>query len=190
MAISEDNKSLARNLRDIMGGTPTVTKYWDDAHASDIDIMIVEDAPADGLTSYASLGLSDANTGLTAGDKALGVEILLSLASACAEGANMIATCGLSIKKGEIAPSPGAIVPRVLELYDDGRDMKHAMLISPFVWELKTLSFPAKTVAWLQVLPISDPERNYALANGSEALEDLFEEHQIDTFDIDRPSIL
>ncbi|KQV56778.1 MULTISPECIES: suppressor of fused domain protein [unclassified Caulobacter] len=190
MAVSEENKSLARYLKDVTQGSPTVTKYWDDAHVSDIDIMIIKDAPAKGVSTYASLALSDVRTGLTSGGKALGVEIVLALATDCAEGANMIATCGFSIKKGEVVPTPGAIIPRVLELYGDGRDMKHAMLISPFLWELETQTFPAKTVAWLQVLPISDPERDYALANGPEALEDLFEEHQIDVFDIDRPSVL
>jgi hypothetical protein len=190
MAVSEENRSLARYLKDVTRGSPTVTKYWDDAHVSDIDIMIIKDAPAKGVSTYASLALSDVRTGLTSGGKALGVEIVLALATDCAEGANMIATCGFSIKKGEVVPTPGAIIPRVLELYGDGRDMKHAMLISPFLWELETQAFPAKTVAWLQVLPISDPERDYALANGPEALEDLFEEHQIDVFDIDRPSVL
>jgi hypothetical protein len=64
------------------------------------------------------------------------------------------------------------------------------MLISPFVWDLETQSFSGKSVAWLQVLPISDAERDYALANGPEALEDLFQDRQIDVFDIDRPSAL
>lgn len=189
MAVSEENKSLARYLRDVTQGSPTVTKYWDDARASDVDIMILKDVPAGGVSTYATLALSDAATGLTSNDKPLGVEIVLALATACAEGANMIATCGFSIKKGEVTPTPGAIIPRVLELYG-ARDMKHAMLISPFLWDLQTQFFPAKTVAWLQVLPISDAERDYALANGAEALEDRFEEHQIDVFDIDRPSVL
>lgn len=35
MAVSEDNKSLARYLRDVTQSSPTVTKYWDDAHVSD-----------------------------------------------------------------------------------------------------------------------------------------------------------
>ncbi len=190
MAVTEDNKALARYLRDVMQAAPVITKYWDDARASDIDIMIVRDAPADAVTTYASLGLSDTSTGLTIGDKVLGVEILLPMASACAHAANMIATCGFSIKKGEITPTPGAIIPRVLELYGDGRHMKHAMLIAPFVWDLETQTFPDKAVAWLQVLPISDAERDHALANGPEALEDLFEDRQIDVFDIDRSSVL
>ena len=188
MAVSEDNKSLARYLRDVTQGSPTVTKYWDDAHVSDVDIMIIKDVPAGGVSTYASLALSDAKTGLTSGGKALGVEILLALATA--EGANMIATCAFSIKKGEITPLPGVVIPRALELYGEGREMKHAMLISPFVWDLETQSFSAKSVAWLQVLPISDAERDYALANGPEALEDLFQDRQIDVFDIDRPSAL
>ncbi|MGY4507558.1 suppressor of fused domain protein [Bradyrhizobium sp. USDA 3650] len=190
MAVSEDNKSLARYLRDVTQGSPTVTKYWDDAHVCDVDIMIIKNVPAGGVSTYASLALSDAKTGLTSGDKALGIEILLALATECAEGANMIATCAFSIKKAEITPLPGAIIPRALELYGEGRDMKHAMLISPFLWDLETQSFSAKSVAWLQVLPISDAERDYALANGPEALEDLFQDRQIDVFDIDRPSAL
>ncbi|MCK1331528.1 hypothetical protein IVB36_09315 [Bradyrhizobium sp. 35] len=107
--------------------------------------MIIKDVPAGGVSTYASLALSDAKTGLTSGGKALGVEILLALATA--EGANMIATCAFSIKKGEITPLPGVVIPRALELYGEGREMKHAMLISPFVWDLETQSFSAKSVA-------------------------------------------
>lgn len=151
--------------------------------------MTIKDAPAGGVSTHASLGLSDAETGLAIDGKHLGVEILLALATDCAESANMIATCAFAIKKGEVAPSPGAILPRALELYGD-RAMKHAMLVSPFLWDLETQSFSAKTVAWLQVTPISDAEREYTLTNGPEALEDMFEAHQIDVFDIHRPSVV
>jgi len=39
-------------------------------------------------------------------------------------------------------------------------------------------------------VPISEKERRYAEENGSEALEELSEEHHIDLFNLNRKSIL
>ena len=47
-----------------------------------------------------------------------------------------------------------------------------------------------QAVAWLQAVPISDPERDLAEREGSDSLEDLFERQQIDVFDLDRPSVV
>jgi hypothetical protein len=55
--------------------------------------------------------------------------------------------------------------------------------------DLTTLELEGKTVAWLLGVPISDGERSFAEENGGDALEALFEEHQIDIFDLTRPSV-
>jgi competence protein ComGC len=55
---------------------------------------------------------------------------------------------------------------------------------------LKTQEFPTKKVAWLLAVPISDKEKDFLTENGSDALESLFEEKQIDIFELDRKSIV
>ena len=46
-----------------------------------------------------------------------------------------------------------------------------------------------KSVAWLMAVPISECEYRYAEAEGPDRLEDLFEQQQIDIFDINRPPV-
>jgi hypothetical protein len=47
-----------------------------------------------------------------------------------------------------------------------------------------------ETVHCLMLLPISDAERTYLATRGIDALEKLFEERQIDIYDINRASAL
>ena len=69
--------------------------------------------------------------------------------------------------------------------------MQHILFIPPFLWEdkLTTLSFNDKKIAWLLVIPISEKELEYAKKHGTDALENLFEEYQIDIFDLKRKSV-
>ena len=85
----------------------------------------------------------------------------------------------------------GLILPRLIELYYPNINMKHICLISPFLWdELKTIELPDIKVAWLLMVPISDEEMNYALKYGVDELESLFEEANIDIFDLNRLSVI
>lgn len=70
--------------------------------------------------------------------------------------------------------------------------MKHFLFVPPFLWEdeLPTLEFEGRSIAWLLALPISDQERSFAESNGSDDLEDLFQQNQIDIFDLERPSVV
>lgn len=64
--------------------------------------------------------------------------------------------------------------------------------VSRFLWDQppQTLRLPRKTVAWLQAIPISTAEPEYARANGSEALEDLLEQQKADAVGLLRESVL
>ena len=88
--------------------------------------------------------------------------------------------------------SPGTIFPDVVDMYGCSTTLKHLMFVSPFLWDekLETLELPSKTVDWLLAVPISEMEYQFAQAEGSGRLEDLFEEYQIDIFDINRPSVV
>jgi hypothetical protein len=190
MAVSKENKALAVYLRSKFGGTPSVSKFWDDAKRSDVDIMTVPDSPQPGVSSYATLGLSDSSIGLSSNDVRLGVELILALTNKYEDAANILASSAFAIINSKLKARPGSIFPRVIELYRPDLDMKHILLVPPFLWELETQEFAAKKVAWLLAVPISDEERNFALEKGSDALENVFEQKQIDIFDLDRRSVL
>jgi len=185
-----ENRSLAKYLHTLLGGSPSVIEYWDDPKRSSVDVFRVADVPVSAVSTYATLGLSDCPIGLTVEDVPLRVEFTFALMTRYEEGMNYIATCAFSVINDKVVPKPGVILPRVLELYRPDDDLKHMMLCSPSLWNLETQNFPSKKVAWLQLIPISDAERNYALSNGSEALEDIFEREQVDVTDLDRPSVL
>lgn len=85
---------------------------------------------------------------------------------------------------------PGAIFPRVVELYRPDALLTDIFFVTPFLWPLETQKFESKVVAWLLAVPISQAERDYANANRAEALEAEFERYQIDIFDLDRPSVV
>ena len=76
-------------------------------------------------------------------------------------------------------------------MYYPDSEMEHVLFTSPFLWKkLKTIDFLDKKVAWLLAVPISTKEFLFAEKEGSEALKTLFENEDIDIFDLERNSIL
>jgi len=77
-------------------------------------------------------------------------------------------------------------------MYTNSRTLKHFLFVPPFLWEdrLQTLDLGSKKVAWLLAIGITEEERIFAEQNGSEKLEDVFEERQIDIFNLERPSVV
>ena len=68
--------------------------------------------------------------------------------------------------------------------------MKHIYFTTPYLWDsLNNIIFEREIVTWLLAIPISENELNYIKEKGSDALEDLFEEHHVDIFDIRRKSL-
>ncbi|GDY34022.1 suppressor of fused domain protein [Gandjariella thermophila] len=189
--VSESNRTIARTAAAAFGGRPTVTRYWDDNHHSSVDILTCADQPTEGVNSYATLGLSD--TPLTRDGAQFPVRV--ELVGACANNVdffpNALSTAAFYVINDHLFCQPGTIFPRVIEMYDPDITMKHLMFVSPFIWgdAPHTLELPDKTVAWLLAVPIAEEERRYAETHGAEALEDLFEQAQIDIFDIDRDPV-
>ena len=190
MSVSDDNKAITRYVRSVIGGSSVVAEYWDDAHASSVDIFSVADVPVTGVTAYATIGPSDHSIGLRVDDVPLGVEFVGAAATRYDVFPNILATCAFNIINTKMACQPGTVFPRVVEMYKADSDMKDVLFVPPFLWELKTLDFDSKKVAWLLAVPISEGENAYARDNGSDVLEALFEDRQIDIFDLDRTSVV
>lgn len=68
--------------------------------------------------------------------------------------------------------------------------MKHILFITPFLWDIDDLLFEDRTVIWLMAVPISNEELDYLRRNGSDKLEQLFEEQQIDFYDLNRQDVI
>lgn len=142
------------------------------------------------MTSYATIGLSEYEIGLECDNKKLTIEIL----GACDEKddffPNIIATTAFEIMENDNC-GYGDIIYNVIAEYISTSEMKHVYLMNPFLWNgFKTIELEERKIAWLLVVPISEQEKNYAIENGCTALENKFEEFNIDIFNLNRKSVI
>lgn len=190
--VSSENKIIAKTVATVFGGHPKVTCFWDENEKNHVDILTCEGQPQKGVTSYSTIGLSDAP--LIKGEEEFGVrlELVGACASSCQDFGNVLSTAAFCIVNSKWFCSPGVIFPDIVSMYDCSSTMQHLFFAPPFLWsdELKTLELDSKTVAWLLAVPISEAELRYAESEGTEKLEELFEQHQIDVYDINRPSAI
>ena len=190
--VSTDNKTIARTAVGAFGGSPKVTRFWDADEESFVDLLTCEGGPRDGVTSFSTLGLSDSPLLVDGREAGIRVELVGACASTCDAFGNILSTAAFCIINSKWSCSPGTMFPDIVGMYDCSSTMKHLLFVPPFLWEerLETLDFDSKTVAWLLAVPVSDAEYAFAQSEGVEALENLFEEKQIDIYDINRPSVL
>lgn len=184
------NKKVAQELVKIIGGNPQIFTYYDEAEAKNVDIFCSKNVPQEGLQSCASIGLNNSDINLVNGERQLRVEILgaCDIRIDCFE--NILCTVAFEIMDAHEC-YPGYIVENVIPLYIPDSDMKHVLLVTPFVWEnAKTIVLDDRYITWLQIVPISENEYRYAMLNGVNELIDLFEEKDIDIYDIYRESVV
>jgi antitoxin YqcF len=188
---TESTKRIARAAAEAFGGTPKVTRYWDEPDQNYIDLLEVRDSPVDGVTSYATLGLSEFPLVQDGEEYPVRVELLGACATEVDYFAKVVTTAAFCVSNDQWFSAPGIVFPDVVAMYAPAGRMRHVIFVPPFLWDeaLGTLELPNRTVAWLLVVPISDSELTYADTHGSDALEDLFERKQIDIFDIDRAPV-
>lgn len=191
MKISDSNKSLAQMLASVFRAKPRISRYWDEEERSCVDVMVCEHSPQENVFTYATLGLSDHPILNQGKDSGIRVEFVGAFGATFGEGANIISTAAFCVVNSKWEVRPGAIFPDVVGMYRKDSAMKHLLFCPPFLWEkLTTQELDDKTVAWLMLVPISENEYRFAEEKGSDALEDLFVEKQIDVFNLDRPSVL
>ena len=190
--ISEDNKIIAKAALAAFGGKPKVAAYWDEADKQSVDLLTCKDQPQKGITSYSTIGLSDSPINRDGVEIDLRVEFVGACSNSVSEFGNIVTTAAFCVINSKWSCSPGVIFPDVVGMYNCSMTLKHLMLVLPFLWEgkLETLELPSKKVAWLLLIPISEEEYQYAQVESSSKLEELFEEYQIDIYDIDRPSVV
>lgn len=190
--VRQENKQIAKAIADAFGGSPTVHRYWDDNRESHVDIVACKDRPVRGVTSYATIGLSDAPLFYDNKQLPLRLEIVGACADIFQDFDNALGTAAFCIINSGWSCYPGAIFPDILSMYDCSDTMRHFFFVPPFLWEegLQTMHLQTKTVTWLLAVPISENERLYAEQEGGERLENVFEQKQIDVFDLKRPSVI
>lgn len=185
-------KRIFQYLHKEIGFQPKVVKCYDESKTSEIDMYIGEDRPDIGLSTYATIGLSEYSIGLQCTD---GRELRTEFISLCNSDVeffpNIIATCAFNIIKDGYSCKPGAVYPNVIEEYYENLNMKHIYFTAPYLWEnLGSVDMGDRMVAWLLPIPISDSEFEYLKKNGDEKFEELLEKNQVDIFDFYRKSVI
>lgn len=189
MTVTAENRAVARHLCSIFESKGRVIAYGDEAEKSSVDIIIFDDTPTVGMTTASTVNLANTDIQLYAGNKSLRVELINSFNSDQFWGANVLATCAFNLINTGMIPQPGHIFLRVLEMYDNS-DTQHILFCPPFVRDIASLHFDSRIVTWLAAIPITQQEYLYSLANGTDALEALLEDNDVDVFDLRRRSIV
>ena len=188
--VSSDNKLVCRHAAKAFGGTPRVSAFWDDPHKHSVDILICDDAPRPGLTSYSTVTLSDSPL-VQRGKK---FPVRIEVAGACASEAerfsNAISTVAFFVMKDKWFCRPGIVFETILSMYKLSATMEHLYFTAPSKWPAlnTTLELSTKKVTWLWAIPISEAESRFIAEQGHESFEESFEESGADVFDIQRPS--
>lgn len=190
--VSGDNKALARYALKAFGGSPHVQAYYHDTEALSVDILKCEDRPCKGVTSYSTIGLSDTPMFKDGEEFSVRLELSAACSSVNTQFANVIASAAFCIVRSKRLYHPGATLQGYVREYFASSSVPHLYLTAPFLWEseLKMLSLESKKVCWLLAMPISESESQYLGVYGDDALESLFEEHQVDIYDLNRSSVV
>jgi hypothetical protein len=190
--VSEQNKRIAKTVAGIFGGENSVRRYRDETNEYFVDILSSLNSPETGLTSFSTIGLSGYPLIKDGEEYSARVEFVGAAQSNFLGFANALATSAFNIIKSNWFCYPGAIFPDVLSMHEVSSSMTSFLFTPPFLWEdvLKTIHDGDLTVAWLMAIPISLNEEKYAAEHGSDALEDLLEEHSVDIFDLERRSVV
>jgi len=187
----ELHRTLARAAAAAFGGQPSVHRYWDQTEHSSVDLLSAADAHFPGVTSYATIGLCEQDQGLIVESKPLRIELLAAGYNRFEFLPNILTTCVFNVINSGYVCRHGATFPEVVHMYLPSALMKHILFTSPFLWEgqFEAIYLPERAIAWLLAVPISEEELQYAERRGSDALESLLQEREIDVFDLSRPCV-
>ncbi len=192
MSASTENKAIAQHAWKAFGGTPKVRAYQHDTEAISVDVLRCDNRPYNGVTSYSTIGVSDTRIiGLDGSECHVRIEIAGSCATSSELYPNVLASAAFCIMRTRRFYGPGSAMLGYVREYYPSTTVPHLYFTAPFLWEsrIKTLQCGTKVVSWVLAVPISDAEHDYLQGFGDHALEELFEKHQIDIFDLDRVSV-
>lgn len=191
--VSTVAKAIATHTAATLGiKEPPIYRHWDDNHQSDLYVLEAADRPQVGVTSYATVGLSEHPLIRDGQEFNVRVELLGACGSAYPGFEKILATLGFCIINSKWFCAPGVIFPGVVDMYGLSSTMSDIYFANPFLWDdnFKSSSIEGRMTAWLLAMPISKQETEFAAKYGPAKLEELFSAKDIDIFDLNRPSVV
>lgn len=191
--VTSQQKVLAGHTALAMGvEKPPIFRYWDENRKSSVCILEAANRPRDGVTSYATIGLSDHPLMFKGREFDARAELVGACGSAFTGFANVLATAAFCVINSGWFCAPGIIFPDVVSMYTASATLSDIYFAHPFLWaeELKSTLIGERRVAWLLAVPVSKAESAYARTCGPERLETRFAEKNIDIYDLNRASVI
>jgi hypothetical protein len=173
---------------------PEFSRYWDARDKNPIDMITWQNRPERGLACMLSINLS--------------YYPLFEYGELCKQGKieimavcptddeylwkSIIATSAYCVINGKWFAAQQVIFPNVVQIHNITSELKHIFFDIPFLYpkELSCSLINNIKTGWLMAIPISDAEYQYAIDHSVEDLGKLFEEKQIEYWDLYRKSIL
>jgi antitoxin YqcF len=189
-SVTPTARAVAKTAASAFGARdPQVHAYYDEDESHRVDVMECSDCPTAGFTTYSTLTLHETPNLLDERD--VRVELAGVAATSQTAFSNLIATAAFYVMKQGWLAAPGVVFPNLLNEYDFSPSLDHVLWVQPFPWEeLGCVDVgAARTVSWLLAIPISAAEHRLLLEKGYDSLEARFAEHELEYFDLSRPSI-
>lgn len=178
--------NLIEKLAPILGIEKKIYTYGDETENHKIRILTCPDPTDEEVRFFSTIGLAEL------APENHHTEILGACYSDFEYFGNIISSIAFFIIKDKWKSAEGSVFETLVEMYYPKSEMKHIYFTSPFLWEDKLEAFSVEgiSVRFLLAIPISDKELEFLTKNGKEALEDLFEENEIDIFNLNRKSVV
>ncbi len=184
---SPDHIRWAKYLQLIIPEVPSrVVKYLDEGDEHQIHIF---SADQENGTTCATIGLMDIDQSLNG--SGLHTEIILDCRNNYDFVGNVLSTVAFFCIKDRWRIKPGVVFETLIDMYTNELEVKHLMFTSAFQWTpevINSVKLDAKTIYPLLAVPITESENRFIQLHGDEALEDLWEQHQVDVLNWKRKS--
>ena len=185
-----DNRKIAKYALKFIGGTPEAERYYDQQETHAVDIMTSRGGKLKNRVVYATIGLHRKDLGLNYGSVPLRTELIMAASKDQDRNKNIIADAAFYAMNSE-GFAYGAIIPDVIGNRIPSASVKHAVCLSPVFWkDYAPLQTEDETVAWLQLVPVTDQEMEFITAVGLDDFDRLLEESGADITDFSRKSII
>ena len=181
------NKAIAHYIAKITGKDPKVLRFQATEHAH-IDIVSMTEHGDENLMVHASVGLSAYPTN----PENRHIELVLVAEKKYDLAPNILGTCAFKAMLEGWHTVTGAIFSHVFSAYYPDMNVKHGLLIPPYLWKdtLKTLDLGELLVEWKMIIPITQQEAEYLQTHSPSTLLPIFVEKDVNLFDLGRKSVV
>lgn len=186
--------AVARHLAAVLGARPEIAVYTDGAaEPFEMYVGTVAGFPSAGVATLSTIGAAKHPVHAESGDEH---PTRLEFIGSCktnqeADFAEALVTAARYIGPGKGEAYPGMVLEGLFGAFRRHSPVPHAMLDHPFAYDglLKVEEFAGVRVTWLQAVPVSTREIEFAKQHSVEALREALEKAAIAWEDLDRPSI-